>query len=300
VAFILTTAGSPNFLSFAFARFGVEYGSGFERPKFYIRGDVQMRYQLATDARPQARTLLFAALLTIALWFIPYAAIITYPFRLFVTFIHEGGHTVASLLTGNAVRSLTVAPDGSGLTETYMSHAGLFSQMFIASAGYLGAMLFGALLLLLVRRTVAARLVLVGSAVFIGLLTLIYGFIVPVMHLSFSPFTIAMGALLTAGLFVAARYLKPQAANFLVGFLAVQCVLNALSDLKTVLFLSASTDAQTDALNMAHATGLPPLLWSLIWIGLAFIILSAALRAYAVNRKKPSQPDLPFEDAPAV
>ena len=115
-----------------------------------------MRYQLATDARPQARTLLFAALLTIALWFIPYANIVTYPFRLFVTFIHEGGHAIASLLTGNAVRSLTVAPNASGLTETYMTNAGLFTQTVISSAGYIGAMLFGALLLVLVRRTVAA------------------------------------------------------------------------------------------------------------------------------------------------
>ena len=259
-----------------------------------------MRYQLATDARPQARSLLIAALLTIALWFIPYAGVVTYPFRLFVTFIHEGGHALAALLTGNAVRSLTVAPNASGLTETYMTNAGLTVQAIISSAGYVGAMLFGALLLVLVRRTVAARLVLAGTALFIGLLTLVFGFIVPLTHFAISPFTIVAGTLLTAGLLVGARYLSPKAANFLVGFLAVQCVLNALFDLKDVLFLSVASDAQTDALNMARATGVPAFLWSLIWIGLAFIILSAALRAYAVSRKRPNQPDLPFEDSPAV
>jgi hypothetical protein len=259
-----------------------------------------MKYQLATDARPQAHKLLFAALLTIALWFIPYAGVITYPFRLFVTFIHEGGHAVASLLTGNAVRSLTVAPNASGLTETYMTNAGLFAQTIISSAGYVGAMLFGALLLVLVRRTVAARLVLVGSAAFIGLLTLVFGLIIPLTHFSGSPFTVITGTLLVLGLLAAARYLSPKAANFLVGFLAVQCVLNAFFDLKDLLFLSVASDAQTDALNMARATGVPALFWSLIWMGLAFIIVSAALRAYAVSRKKPSQPDLPFEDSPAV
>jgi len=259
-----------------------------------------MRYQLAHDARPQARTLLFAALLTIALWFIPYAGVVTYPFRLFVTFIHEGGHAIAGLLTGQDVQSLTVAPNGSGLTLIAVPDGSLFIQTIIASAGYVGAMLFGALLLLLVRRTIAARWVLAGSALLIGLLTLIYGFLVPLTHLTFSPFTVVTGTLLVAGLLAAARYLKPQAANFLVGFLAVQCVLNALSDLKVVLFMSVASDAQSDALNMARATGVPAFLWSLIWIGLAFIILSAALRAYAVSRKKSSQPDLPFEDSPAV
>ena len=259
-----------------------------------------MRYQLATNARPQARTLLFAALLTIALWFIPYAGVVTYPFRLFVTFIHEGGHAVAALLTGNAVQSLTVAPNASGLTQTYMTNGSLVAQTIISSAGYVGAMLFGALLLLLVRRTIAARWVLAGSAFFIGLLTLIYGLIVPLTHLSFSPFTVVTGALLVVGLLAAARYFSPRAANFLVGFLAVQCVLNALFDLKDVFFLSVASDAKTDALNMQAATGVPAALWALIWIGLAFIILSAALRAYAVSRKAPAQPDLPFEDPPAV
>ena len=60
-----------------------------------------MKYQLSNDARPQAMTLLLAAILSIALWFIPFAEILSYPFRIFVTFIHEGGHAVAALLTGN-------------------------------------------------------------------------------------------------------------------------------------------------------------------------------------------------------
>src|SRR4051794_5036743 len=106
-----------------------------------------MRMNIRNDARPQALTLLVAAALSIALWFIPFAEILTYPFRIFVTFIHEGGHALAAVLTGNSVSSLTIAMDGSG--ETYATNGGLFSQMLISSAGYLGAMSFGALLLIL-------------------------------------------------------------------------------------------------------------------------------------------------------
>jgi hypothetical protein len=263
-----------------------------------------MRYQLATDARPQARTLLFAALLTIALWFIPYANIVTYPFRLFVTFIHEGGHALAALLTGNSVQSLSVHIDTSGLTETLSVPGGWLSQMFISSAGYIGAIAFGALLLCLIRYRVKARVLLVSSAVLVLGLTLVFGFLVPLTNLSLQPFTVLAGVLISAGLFAAARLLPPRAASFLVGFLAVQCVLNALFNLKDLLFLSVTPSAQTDAVNMAHIFGLwplsTPIFWSLVWIGLAFIILSAALRCYAVSRKKPSQPDLPFEDSPAV
>src|SRR4029450_4501279 len=108
-----------------------------------------MKYKLANDARPQAMTLLMAAILSIALWFIPYAEILSYPFRIFVTFIHEGGHAIAALLTGNSVQSLSVATNARG--EAYTTQGGLISQVLISSSGYLGSMAFGALLLVLIR-----------------------------------------------------------------------------------------------------------------------------------------------------
>src|SRR5882762_10582227 len=130
-----------------------------------------MNLGISRDARPQASLLLVAAAISIVLWFIPFAEILTYPFRLFVTFIHEGGHAIAALLTGNSVASLSIATNASG--ETYTSQGGIISQMFVASAGYLGSMAFGALLLVLIRKTIAARVVLLGSAALVFALTLI-------------------------------------------------------------------------------------------------------------------------------
>src|SRR5215210_3051774 len=89
---------------------------------------IEMKIQISPDARPQVRTLIVATLIALALWFIPYAEILTYPFRIFVTFIHEGGHAIAALLTGNSVASLSVATNASG--ETYTTQGGLISQIF--------------------------------------------------------------------------------------------------------------------------------------------------------------------------
>lgn len=256
-----------------------------------------MRLRIAHDARPQVTTLMWATALTIALWFIPFAEILTYPFRIFVTFIHEGGHALAALLTGNAVHSLSVSMDGSG--EVYSTTGGMLSRMFVSSAGYLGSMAFGALLLVLIRRTVAARLVLAASAALILALTIFFGFLAPLWNISLPGlFTLVAGIALPLGLFAVARYAGARVATFLVSFLAVQCVLNALFDLKTVLFLSTFTNAQTDAANMASATGVPEFFWAIFWIGVAFVILSLALRAYATSKSAPAQPDLPFEDSP--
>src|SRR5882762_7850609 len=113
-----------------------------------------MNLGISRDARPQASLLLVAAAISIVLWFVPFAEVLTYPFRIFVTFIHEGGHAIAALLTGNSVASLSVAMNASG--ETYTSQGGLLSQIFVSSAGYLGSMAFGAVLLVLIRRSVAA------------------------------------------------------------------------------------------------------------------------------------------------
>jgi hypothetical protein len=258
------------------------------------------KIQIARDARPQALTLLLAAALSVALWFIPYASVLTYPFKLFVTFIHEGGHALAAVVTGNSVRSLSVNIDASGLTETLVAPGGFYSQLFISSAGYLGAISFGALLLWLVRHRVKARVVLAGSALVVLGLTAVFGFFVPLTGLSLQPFTVAAGLAISLGLFAAAKYLPLRAANFLVGFLAVQCVLNAIFDLRTLFYLSAATNEATDAANIA---GLfhwfpfaAPLFWALVWGVAGFLIVSLALRAYAVARKRPTQPDLPFED----
>lgn len=258
-----------------------------------------MRFTVRRDSRPQAITLLTAAAISILLWFIPYAELLTYPFRIFVTFIHEGGHAIAALLTGNSVSALSVAMNASG--ETYTTEGGTFSQVLVSSAGYLGSMSYGALLLVLIRKSVAARLVLLGSAGLIFVLTIVYGLIKPVAtlgNLSGVPFTLFAGTLLTLGLVAVARLASPRFASFFVSFLAVQCVLNALIDLKTVFFLSSPFGANvpTDAVNMATATGIPAIFWAVIWIAVAFVILWIAMRLYVASRDSRFQPDLPFEE----
>ncbi|MGI8494858.1 MAG: M50 family metallopeptidase [Pyrinomonadaceae bacterium] len=261
-----------------------------------------MRYKLAEDARPQVKVLLIATVITIALWFIPYADYLVYPIRLFVTFVHEGSHVLAGLLTGSPVQSLTVSMDGSG--EVYSAPTGLFSALLTSSAGYLGSTAFGVLLLVSIRRAFSARIVLAICAAFVGFMTLFFGLLAPVWNISTAnvtfgsvAFTVASGVILTLGLLAVARYANAKTAQFVLSFLAVQCVLNALTDLKTVFFLSSpfSNPMQTDAANMQNATGIPAFAWVLIWIGISVLMISVGLRVYAVSQRSKNT-DLPFAD----
>jgi hypothetical protein len=147
--------------------------------------------------------------------------------------------------------------------------------------------------------------VLVGSAAVILSLALIYGLFKPIFSwgaLSGIPFTLFAGLIITAGLLAVAKFASARVATFFVSFLAVQCVLNALMDLKTVFFLSSpfGPNVPTDAVNMAHATGIPALFWAMIWITLAFVILWIAMRLYVAGRDARVQPDLPFEEVHEV
>src|SRR5215204_307030 len=125
-----------------------------------------MRYKLAEDAKPQLYLLIVATVLTIVLWFIPYADYLVYPIRLFVTFIHESSHALVAVLTGGSVKSLTIASDGSGVV--YSASSSLVGTLLTSSAGYIGTTVFGVILLYLMRKNIAAPKVLFSIGGLLG------------------------------------------------------------------------------------------------------------------------------------
>ncbi len=262
-----------------------------------------MRYSIAEEARPQVKLLMFATIVSFALWviswYIPFTNYLVYPLQLFATFIHEGSHVLATLLTGNTVQSLTVSPDTSG--EVYSLNSGWFSQLLISSAGYIGTTAFGAALLAWIRFGYSSRTALYVSAGFVAIMTLFFGIIAPfwnfLANVTFGSivFTVLAGSVLTAGLAAIARFANAKWLNFAVAFLAVQCLLNAIFSLLDLFVISATTHAHSDAANMAAATGIPSLFWVLIWMGISVLMISVGLRVYAVS-KKTNAADSVFED----
>ena len=72
------------------------------------------------------------------------------PLRFAVTLTHEIGHCLAALLVGGHIVSFTISMDGSGLASTVVSSN--YRAAFVASAGYLGAAMFGSALLVATHR----------------------------------------------------------------------------------------------------------------------------------------------------
>ena len=262
-----------------------------------------MKYQLAEDVKPQVVLLIAATVISVALWviawYIPLVSYVVYPLQLFATFIHEGSHALVAFVTGNKVMSLTVAPDGSGVV---WSQASGISQLLISSAGYLGATLYGVVLLAWMRYGFSPRLALYISAGFVGIMTVVFGFLAPFWNLlekvTFGSvaFTVFSGVVLAGGLVALAKFASPKWVNFAVAFLAVQCLLNAFFSLKDLFVISASGSQPTDAANMAAATGIPALLWVVVWIAISIAMITVGIRLYAVSRGGASHVDSVFED----
>jgi hypothetical protein len=265
-----------------------------------------MRHRIAEDAKPQLLLLLLATAITLVLWFMPLAEYLVYPIRLFVTFIHESSHALIAVLTGGSVQSLTISADGSGVV--YSVPGGTIGALLTSSAGYLGTTAFGVLMLYLIRRSVSPHKILTALGIFVAAMTVVFTVVSPVFNFltlqaSFSSivFTIVAAAVLAAGLAGLGIYSNLRVANFAVAFLAVQCLLNAAVDLVNVFFINAplvGTDMHTDAANMAAATGLPGIMWVMIWIGISFVMISLGLRLYAVRQNKASATDSVFESEP--
>ncbi len=269
------------------------------------------------ESRDAFKLLLLATAATVALWFIPYASLLTYPFRIFITYVHETAHALGAIFTLGSVSGMRIFADGSGETFTMGG-----SRFVISSAGYLGSTLFGAGLLILCHKPIANKVlagislgVLTVTTVFIGfgyttfILSMIllgigllwvakpdlsknskivmgsiaggvFAILITFLALTGSLFSWIAGLLLGSTLFAAAKYLQPVSARFLLSFLAVQCCLNACVDLMTLIILSASSDTHTDALNMQSLTGIPAIVWAIIWAIVSLVILAGTLWSY--------------------
>jgi hypothetical protein len=212
--------------------------------------------------------LFLATLVSVALWFIPYYWIAVYPWRLFVTFVHEGGHVLATLLTGGEVERMEIYFDASG--DTY-SRGGI--PLLIASAGYLSSSACGAMLLAASRRGDQSRRILTISAIIILVLTAVF---------THNTFSLIAGFAMTCLLSFAVISASMKITCFLANFLAVQCCLNAFFDLRTLYRISA-TGQPSDAETMERLTFIPAVFWAGFWIVLSLFLLLVGLRRYVRN-----------------
>jgi hypothetical protein len=190
---------------------------------------------------------------------------IVYPFRLFVVFLHEISHGLAAVLTGGRIVSIGLSFDEGGVCLTRGG-----SRFLVLNAGYLGSLLWGALFLVLGTRRRRARSVIAAVGFFTLFVTLVYvrtwfGFF----------YGLAAGLALVA---VASR-LKPVVSEVLLATLGAMSCLYAVWDIASDVLLR--TVAESDASALARLTGIPAVIWGVLWVCLSLAVLGAVVRRLA-------------------
>jgi hypothetical protein len=188
-----------------------------------------------------------------ALWYFWYTPVV-YPLKIFVVLLHELSHAVALWLTGGTVESISLDPRQGGLT---VGRGGI--AFVTLSAGYLGSLAFGGLLMMGSR----------ASRIRSGTLLAVVGVSVLVLTAVYirGAFGIVYGALTGAALLVGARYLSAAWASRLIMALGLTSVCYAILDIKSDII--DRPGVRSDAAMLAELTGVPTPIWGFIWIGIA-------------------------------
>ncbi len=190
---------------------------------------------------------------------------VAYPFRVFVVFLHEISHGLAAVLTGGRIVSIGLSVNEGGVCVTQGG-----SRFLTLSAGYLGSLLWGALFLLLAARRRQAP----GVVALIGLFTLV----VTLLYVR-TWFGFVYGLLAATAFILVASKLKAEASEVLLAAIGVMSCLYAVWDIASDVLLRSIPSS--DASALAGLTGIPAIVWGVLWIATSFWVIFMVLRKLA-------------------
>jgi hypothetical protein len=159
----------------------------------------------------------------------------------------------------------------------------VYCYLLILSAGYLGSMLAGGVLLFLSSHRRWGRGLMIMLAGLIALSTLLF-------FRNF--FSVIYGIGVAAAMFFSA-YRLPNTVNFhIVRFIAIASCLYALLDIRSDLFTSAPAGSGlvNDAAALSRLTGIPSLIWAGLWLIISLVMLVFFLGRAARVRDRDDRP----------
>ncbi len=198
----------------------------------------------------------------VVLWVL-WPTMVIYPLKIFVVFLHELSHAMAGALTGGRVESITLSPQQGG--ATYIAGG---SRFLALSAGYLGSLVWGLLLL----RAAGAR----GRIPRATLAALACILLIATVFLVRSGFGVVFGILFGLTLLFASRRLPPNGVVVVLTILGLTSALYALFDIRDDILMRPG--APSDANMLAQLTGIPTVVWGVAWTVVALIACGYTLR----------------------
>ena len=203
----------------------------------------------------------------VALWLFWDTPVVA-PLKLFVVFLHEISHGIVAVATGGRIDRIVIEANEGGAC-----YCGGGNPFLTLSAGYLGSLLWGLIFLWLATFESRARwtMAFVGAAT--GAVTLLY------MR---SAFGFAFGLGFAMALVLAARKLPAIWNARILSVLGLTSALYAILDIKSDII--DRPGMESDARMLADLTGVPTVVWGVLWIGLAGGVVSLVIRRALARR----------------
>ncbi len=201
------------------------------------------------------------------LWFL-WNTPIVYPLKIFVVLLHEISHGAVAVLTGGTIERILITADEGGLCQCPGGN-----RFLTLSAGYLGSLLWGAAILTAARGR--GKIPQIAAAV-IGIVVIA----VTVLYVR-NWFGLLFGVAFGGGLIMVAWYLPADGVAALLTALGLTSSLYAILDIKSDII--DRPRVMSDARLLADYTGVPTIIWGVLWIALA-LLFSAWLFRRAFRR----------------
>ncbi|KIN72167.1 M50 family metallopeptidase [Sulfitobacter guttiformis] len=183
------------------------------------------------------------------------------PLKILIVFLHELSHALAALLTGGSVVQISLSPDQGGFAITRGGN--LF---VILTAGYLGSLVLGVMLLMVALRSTADRgVIAILGAVMLAVAVLF------VRDLFAAAFCLGAGL----SLLTMARFLGHGANDLALRVIGLSSLIYVPYDIFDDTIARASQ--RSDAYMLAEAFGGTAMLWGALWLAISLLVIAACL-----------------------
>ena len=176
-----------------------------------------------------------------------------YPLKIFVVFMHEVSHGLAAIATGGRIVEIQINPQQGGHALTQGG-----SRFWTLTAGYLGSLLWGGLILLLAARTHYDKVI----SILIG-----FGMVAISIGFGESTFTYLFGIGFGVALIAVGFYLPEAVNDWILRIIGVTSCLYAILDIKSDVLDRANL--RSDARMLSEVTGIATEIWGVLWIFIA-------------------------------
>lgn len=179
--------------------------------------------------------------------------IVLFPLKIFVVFMHEVSHGLAAIATGGKIVEIEINRHQGGHALTQGG-----SRFWTLTAGYLGSLLWGGIILLLAARTHLDKAVSVLIGVCMVAISIGFGS---------NMFTYLFGVGFGVVLILLGLFLPEGVNDWVLRIIGVTSCLYAILDIKSDVL--DRSHLRSDARMLSEVTPLSTEVWGILWIVIA-------------------------------